>query len=245
MIRILCIADEIDCIKIQSYLSIMPADSGEKIAVYHKGSREASWESYFSNPLMYDYIIVDFGENNNSLSGLIKKINEALKENKKLKIIFMTFRTYIPVQIFEVPHIHLLRRPLTIQRVRVLWDILTERIKCIVPEEDRMAVYQNKKVRFINRRNVLYVKKSRGGVNIVTDQGVINDQRRLDEFMLHNSEHFIRCHDSHAVNIIHVMMIDSDRVYLDSGEEFSISRARKKDVADYIANNIRKKCKKA
>ncbi|MBR5228993.1 MAG: LytTR family transcriptional regulator [Firmicutes bacterium] len=234
MVKIIVIGDLADCRKIAASAREILCSGQKCLIAEYCDSLEESWNRLFENPLAYDFAVVELGRDDDSFNLALDRCRRALSVNEKLGIVFMTERTYVPVNIYSASHIDLMRKPLTRNSIVEMLELVAKRAEFCFRNADRLRVYHGKRMQIIHKDSVLYVKKARYGVDLSTETGFVPYDIKIDCFLKDCGNRFLRCHDSFAVNVHHVSTMSSSSIYLFNGEEIPVSRAYKKEVAEYI-----------
>ena len=130
-----------------------------------------------------------------------------------------------------------MRKPVVYDDIR----LAMERMNVSLKEKFRYfsaktIVRYGKIMRIIPQYSIIYARKARNGITIVTEQEEIYHHERIDEFIQNISSVFCRCHSSYIVNFKYVIHINKEYVVLDNGENIAISRAYRKNVKDFVDN---------
>ena len=234
MISIIVIAELANCREIESVVS-NSLNVGENAAIIYRNSIEDTWQLYRCNPYAYDFAIVDLDQEKNSLQHAVKSVQQAVMHNGSLEIVFMTGREYVPVDIYSVSHIHLIKKPLSAEKIRNLVRLLYYRKSFLACYDmQRFQVRHGRNICFVHRDEVQYAKKARYGLDLKTSERILPFDKKMDSFLQEWGNSFFRCHDSFAVNVRYVSEVRNNSVFLCSGEEIPVSRAYKKAVKKYF-----------
>lgn len=238
MISILVIADLADCRAIESTIR-NSLNVGEYTAVIYRNTTQETWQLYRCNPYAYDFAIVDIGQENVSLKQTMEILRQAVICNSALEVIFITGRDYVPVDIYNVRHLHLVKKPLSADKICELMKLIFYKKK-LRDRDDllRFQVRHGRNIYMVHRDEVRYAKKARYGLDLVTVKEIVPFDKKMTDFLQEWGNSFFRCHDSFAVNIRHVAEVRYNSIFLCNGEEIPVSRAYKKSVKEYFDSKV-------
>ena len=141
MVNVLVIDAEDNCKLIKSAVEDMYENTVVNIAVDFNRSREDSWKQIFDNPYRYDAVMIDIGAAGNELKTVLGKTKNICKANRFIQIIFLTDLPLVPRDVWQVPHVYIMRKPAVYDDIR----IAIERMNFDLKEKFRY-IYNKKKL---------------------------------------------------------------------------------------------------
>lgn len=104
--------------------------------------------------------------------------------------------------------------------------------------------YRNKAMK-VKIKNIMYIENAKRGSRVIVSENC-EEAEFLGQILIHEKlaevsekfAEFVFAHRSYIVNIDHVDMIKDNELFLDSGEQLSISRTYHKAFREAFVNNI-------
>ncbi len=235
MLRILIIDTEKTYNSVKTAMQSLYSGSDFNISIDFNESPEVSWKQILDNPYRYDTVMINISVSAEQLREELDRAESIYEANRKINIIFLTGFALVPRDVWKVPHIYIMRKPVMREDVRCAM----ERVNCILNEErknfsSKMIVKHGKLIQIISEDSVIYAARTRQGVRIVTETGEICHCQKLEDFAESMSDIFCRCHNSYVVNFSHVIRVRKECIEMDNGENIAVSRAYRKSVQCFV-----------
>jgi DNA-binding LytR/AlgR family response regulator len=235
MLKILIIDEVAVCKEIERII-LSKLKLEEKVSeIKYCSSLAESWNMVREQPFRFDMLIINLGATKEDTEEVISNARAVYRRNHDLKILFVTTKVFVPLDVYKVPHVYVIRRPFTNESVVAAAEIISIQLKYSTLEFSKRIVTENGSgTKFIPKKDIIYAFKARHGVKIVTEKEILYHKCSMDDFVNEAGELFCRCHNSFVVNIRHVISISHDCINLDNGDIISISRSYKKAVKQFI-----------
>lgn len=158
----------------------------------------------------------------------IELAQEIQKRSRRTKIIFITGYIEFAPDIFRVEPIYLLKKPISIEKLKEAIDRAIEKLQ---EEEQQEVVLQNKgTVLRININYVSYVENQRRKQLIYKNDNTISVYMKMDELEAKLGKTFVRCHHSYLVNMEYIKNFTSQTIELIDGTIIPVSRPKSKQA---------------
>ena len=187
------------------------------------------------NPCRYDAVFFSvIPEPGNSVTAA-EAVERMQRLNPYIQIILMTPYDYLPLSILERGNIRLMKKPVEMPQLRRIVSDLRRNAAAFASGGQKMLVLKfNREYTYLTSESVIYVRKCRNGIIIVTEDGERTHSGRLDDFEKQLTWTFCRCHSSFIVNFRHVVQSGTDYILMDNMHRISVSRAYLKKVEHFI-----------
>lgn len=161
------------------------------------------------------------------------------KQLPAAQIIFATGYDDYYLEVYEVDHVFLLRKPVDPTLLR---KALEKAISRLESRETYFSYDLNKKTCYVPFREITYFEIIRRKIILHTDQGeTAGFYETMESLEARLPENFIRCHTSFIINLDKVTSFRAGTVQI-GGQEIVISRkyrqAVKKRFAEYLAGRL-------
>lgn len=235
MQRVLIIDSYKNCVQIEKQIrKYLPE---EKYDIEYGKSLKDSWNLLMTNPQRFNVCIADIGKTREKMHENINRLEYFLSLNSSIQVIFTADTMNITVELYRVPHIYFLKKPINDIRLSDAAAKLERRLEDINDNLVRKAVINTSSGdHIIKQDSIIYCSKAVRHTSVITEDRVYNHNGRLEDFIKMLGSTFCRVHCSTAVNFIHVVKVTKDTVYMDNGEALPISRRYQKTVKEFTQN---------
>lgn len=154
--------------------------------------------------------------------------------NPTFKIIFVTAYEQYAIKAIKSRPIDYLLKPIDIDCLKESVDKAREELNLLPPPKlkSRLAINTGSTIEFIDPNELIRCKASGKYTDcILTDRSILSSKNLKEFELLLSDNNFIRVHDSHLVNLNHVIKFskqDGGFVLMSNGDEVQVSQRKKK-----------------
>lgn len=161
----------------------------------------------------------------------IKIADKIIREHPEMEIIFLSGFDKYYLDVYSVPHIYFLKKPVPETRLKEGIEFAASRLKN--REKDFIAISSKGETFKINLNSILYVEVNKRILTIYTEEQSYSFYGKLDDFLMEsNRSLLIKCHKSYAVNLAKVRGIHGKLFLLEENIEIPISQAHFKEAKE-------------
>ena len=215
--------------------SIAAVSLKDSVSVSYADSVSCADIVFRQNPCRYDAVFFPVISNTGKFQASADAAEKIRRINPYIQIVFMSPYNYLPLSAFECGNVRFLKKPVTVSQLeRTLSDLRRTASAFRNVGGKILKLKFNREHYFVASESVIYVRKCRNGIIIVTTEGERNHSGRLDDFEKQLTGNFCRCHSSFIVNFRHAVRAGADHILMDNNQRISVSRAYRKNVESFI-----------
>lgn len=187
--------------------------------------------SAIENGFYFDliYLKVEMGKYNGIKIGryIRNQLNDFITQ-----LVFISHYSHYALQLFSIQAMDFILEP--IQSERII-ETLRSAFQVCPHKQPHFSFTNHKVLKNIPYRSIVYFESDNRKIHLYHINGIDMFYGRLDDVEKELEQlNFLRIHQSYLVNYLHVIKMDPDHVYLDTGAILPISRSRQKALREEI-----------
>ena len=157
------------------------------------------------------------------------------QSNPRIKMIFVTAYVQYAPDIFEVSPVYMLKKPVEYEKL----CLALEKAKHIIENErSQLLSFQAKgEIHSVPIADVLYIGSESRKVSIHSREKTMLIYQKLSEVEKVLPIHFVRCHQSYIVNLMHIRKLGKNYLELCSGAKLPVSQRKYNEVKKVLMKN--------
>lgn len=168
----------------------------------------------------------------------IEVARELAKDNKNMRIFFISNHENM---VFEAIHV----RPMRFIRKRYMESELAEAVCFLAREltkESRVINFTSGKTSHeLKCGEIIYIESEGHYLRIISESGVVRIRGKISEYVQELKEHyFLQVQKGILLNMKYISAMKGEKVFLRSGEDFTISRGNRDEIKREFLKYMRK-----
>lgn len=174
-------------------------------------------------PFYYNILIVGYHFGQFEKHGVLPELEKVRRQYLRQVLLFATSSCFLPAELASLQCAGVLKKPFQRDNVREVLQRAAE--ECRLMEAGRgISADDGGRTVMLREWEILYGRRSRNGVQLVTERGEYRTRMELSLFEEEEELPFFRCHNSYFVNLRHVRSFDGKKFLLETGESVPVSR---------------------
>lgn len=173
------------------------------------------------NPNRADIVFLDLGFHRN---GEVQIARELHRLQDRLQLIFTSRKGFFQSEIYEVPHIYYLDKPIRPQQVSTVMEKAVGNL--IADRSLTLPIVTRRRLEFVKMHEIVYLEKQLRMIHIQTMHKRYSLYGRFEDLIEYFTDEFLRCHQSYIVNLEWVERLENSMFFLRGQDPIPISQRR-------------------